>query len=240
MSVQDRREQLAENLDAVRARIDAAAESAGRDPAELTLIAVTKTWPASDVGMLVELGAQQVGENRLDELVAKQAELAQLGAVWHFIGQIQSKKAAHVGRAADVVHGVDRVKLVPLLARGATEAGRPLDCLIQVNLDPEPVPGRGGATAADVQFIADEIGSQPSLRLRGVSGVAPRGEDPRPAFEELAEVAATLGDRLPEGQRKPWISAGMTGDFEAAIACGATHLRIGTALLGDRPLPRVA
>lgn len=235
-----RRQQLQDNLDAVRTRIADAAIGCGRRPEDLTLIAVTKTWPASDVAMLVELGATDVGENRLAELEAKQHALPGIDATWHFIGQIQSNKAAAVAQRADVVHALDRPKLVRGLARGAAEAPRPLSCLIQVNLDPEPRPGRGGAQIAEVPALVELVAAEPALVLRGVSGVAPLGGDPEPAFRQLAQVAETLTDAVPVDQGSPWISAGMTGDFDVAIACGATHLRIGTALLGDRPPAQVA
>ena len=222
-----RREVLAANLAAVRERLAAAARAAGRDPGEITLIAVTKTFPASDVALLADLGIADVGENRAQEAVAKHAEVGSPPR-WHFVGTLQRNKAGLVASFADVVHSLDRIELVSALDRG-----RPLDVLIQVSLDESP--GRGGTPAAEMPALADAIGASDHLSLRGVMAVAPLGADPSPAFARLAEVAARLREDHPGAT---WISAGMSGDLEAAVAAGATHVRIGTALLGRRE-PRV-
>jgi pyridoxal phosphate enzyme (YggS family) len=225
----DRREQLAGNLRAVHARIDAAATAASRDPAEVTLVVVTKTWPASDVRLLAELGVSHVGENRDQEGAPKAAALADLTLRWHFIGQLQTNKVKSVARYADVVESVDRGRLVTALDRAATDAQRTISCLIQVGLD--AVPGRGGVPADRVDELAEAIAGSPALTLAGVMAVAPLGEDPLPAFERLAAVAAELRRSHPEARA---ISAGMSGDLEAAVACGATHVRVGSAVLGQR------
>jgi pyridoxal phosphate enzyme (YggS family) len=228
-----RRAELAANLAAVRERMAAAARAAGRSPDELTLIAVTKTFPASYVRLLAELGVADVGENRAQEAAAKHAD-AGAPPRWHFIGTLQRNKAALVASFADVVHSVDRPELVTALDRARVA---PLDVLVQVSLDPvdsSGAPGRGGARTADVVGLADLVAATAQLRLRGVMAVAPVGPDPAGAFARLAETAAQVRAAHPEAL---WISAGMSGDLEAAVAAGATHVRIGTALLGRREPP---
>jgi pyridoxal phosphate enzyme (YggS family) len=232
-----RRAELSANLAAVRARIAAAGAAAGRDPAEVTLIAVTKTWPLSDVRHLVELGVRDVGENRDAEAREKAQEAAASGVTgirWHFIGQVQSNKARSIARYADAVHSVDRLRLVTALSTGAVEAGRTVDALLQVDLDPAGGDvGRGGVAPGGVPELADAVASAPGLRLRGVMAVAPLGRDPAPAFATLAEVAARLRSDHPDAV---WISAGMSGDLEVAVGAGATHVRVGSGLLGNRAL----
>ncbi|RNL80455.1 YggS family pyridoxal phosphate-dependent enzyme [Nocardioides marmorisolisilvae] len=227
-----RREELASNLDAVHDRIRAACDAAGRDVAEVGLVVVTKYFPASDVRLLADLGVTDVGENKHQEAQGKAAECADLGLRWHFIGGLQSNKAAAVAGYADVVESVDRLKLVPGLSRGAGERGAVVDCLVQVSLDPPGAGGRSGADPAQVPELAGAIAAAEHLRLVGVMAVAPLGEPPLPAFERLAQVAATLRADHPEARM---ISAGMSGDLEDAIRCGATRLRIGSSVLGTRP-----
>ncbi|MBO9520346.1 MAG: YggS family pyridoxal phosphate-dependent enzyme [Nocardioidaceae bacterium] len=231
----DRRAELEASLAAVRERIARACAAAGRSAEEVTLVVVTKFFPASDVRILADLGVRAVGENRHQEAEAKAAECADLGLSWHFIGSIQSNKAAAIARYADVVESVDRVKLVGALDRGAHESGRAVDCLVQVSLDPPGRAGRSGADASDVRRVAAALEEAGSLRLRGVMAVAPLGEPARPAFEHLAEVAAQLRAEHPGATV---VSAGMSGDLEDAVACGATHVRIGSAVLGPRPVTR--
>ena len=226
----DRVAELRENLAAVRARIAAACDRAGRDPAEITLIAVTKTFPASDVRLLAGLGITDVGENRDQEAAPKAAACEGLALRWHFIGQLQVNKCASVVRYCAVVHSVDRSKLVRALASRAEAAGRVVTCLIQVSLD--DAVGRGGAVSAQVPDLASEIAAEPSLRLGGVMAVAPLGQPARPAFARLRTVANDLLSAHPGASV---ISAGMSGDLDDAIAEGATHVRVGTALLGGRP-----
>jgi len=223
-----RRDELAANLAAVRARMAAAARAAGRSPDELTLVAITKTFPAEDVALLADLGVADVGENRAQEAAAKHAAVP-APLRWHFVGTLQRNKAALVASFADVVHSVDRSELVTALDRAATAR---LDVLVQVSLDDSP--GRGGAAVADVPALAARVTASEHLVLRGLMAVAPLGADPGPAFERLAAAAARLRADHPEAT---WISAGMSGDLEAAVAAGATHVRIGTALLGRRPPP---
>jgi pyridoxal phosphate enzyme (YggS family) len=227
-----RRDEIAAGLDAVRRRVTAAARSAARDPAEVALVVVTKFFPASDVRLLAELGVADVGENRHPEAGDKHAECADLGLRWHFIGGLQSNKAAVVASYADVVESVDRVKLVGPLDRGAQDRPEPVDVLLQVSLDPPGREGRSGADPDDLPALADAVEGASHLRLRGLMAVAPLGEEPRPAFDRLAELRASFVERHPDAG---WLSAGMSNDFEAAIEAGATHVRVGSAILGARP-----
>jgi pyridoxal phosphate enzyme (YggS family) len=230
---------LAANLRAVRARIDAAARTAGRDPSSVTLLAVSKTWPAADVRALTALGQRDFGENRAQELVDKAAQLtdpADRALRWHFIGQLQRNKAAAVARLGAVVHSVDRNSLARVLDRVGQEQGRPVEVFVQVDLGGPPgdLATRGGRPPDDVPALADLVADSAGLALRGLMAVAPRDSDPGPAFERLAALAARVRADHPEAVD---VSAGMSSDLEAAIAAGATVVRVGTALFGDRPLP---
>jgi pyridoxal phosphate enzyme (YggS family) len=226
-----RRTELRESLAALRARIAAACVAAGRPESEVALIAVTKTFPVSDIRLLSELGIIDVGENKDQEAAPKAAECAALGLSlsWHFVGQLQVNKAASVASYADVVHSVDRQRLVSALGRRAVAAGRQLRCLIQVSLD--GAQGRGGALPGEVAGLADAIAAEPGLALGGVMAVAPRGAPPRAAFARLREISDLMCSVHPAATA---ISAGMSTDLEQAIAEGATLVRIGTALLGGR------
>ena len=229
-----RREEVAANLRAVRKRIATACAEAGRSADEVTLTVVTKYFPPTDVRLLADLGVTDVGENKHQEAEAKAAECADLGLRWHFIGNLQSNKAAAVASYADVVESVDRPKVLAGLTKGAHRRGVRLDCLVQVNLDPDAGAGsgRGGAAPADVVALAERLSGTEHLRLRGVMAVAPPGEDPRPAFERLARLADEVRRVEPDAT---WVSAGMSGDLEDAVRTGATHVRIGSAVLGPRP-----
>jgi pyridoxal phosphate enzyme (YggS family) len=236
-----RRDEIAGNLATVHERIASACADAGRSPDEVTLTVVTKYFPASDVRLLAALGVTDVGENKHQEAEAKAAELRDLSLRWHFVGKLQSNKAAAVARYADVVESVDRTKLLKGLSAGAHQRGATLDCLVQVNLDPGAEmaagsgAGRGGAAPADVPALAEAVAAAEGLRLRGVMAVAPLGEDPRPAFERLARLADEVRRVDPSAT---WVSAGMSGDLEDAVRTGATHVRIGSAVLGPRPPER--
>jgi len=227
-----RRAEIEAGLQAVRARIAAACAAAGRDAGEVTLIAVTKTFPVSDIRLLSELGVREVGENKDQEAAAKAAECQALGLplTWHFVGQLQVNKCASVVRYADVIHSVDRPRLVTALGSRARAAARVITCLVQISLDGDP--HRGGATAADVPALAAAIEQEDGLVLGGVMAVAPLGAAPARAFAALGEIAQQVRAAHPAATI---ISAGMSADLEEAIAAGATHVRIGTALLGGRP-----
>ena len=234
MSTVARAEQLAAGLDAVRERIARAADAADRDPAEIGLVVVTKFFPASDVRLLADLGVTDVGENRHQEAGEKAAACADLGLRWHFIGGLQSNKAAAVARYADVVESVDRPKLLGPLSRGAAERpdGGPAEVLLQVSLDPPDAEHRAGVAPESLAELAARAVATEGLRLAGLMAVAPLGEDPSAAFERLAQVRAELLAEHPEAST---LSAGMSGDLEQAIAHGATHVRVGSAILGPRP-----
>jgi pyridoxal phosphate enzyme (YggS family) len=228
-----RRDEIAANLDRVHSRIAAACAEADRDPAEVRLVVVTKFFPAADVRLLAELGVSDVAENRHQEAEAKAAECADVaGLRWHFVGGLQSNKAAAVARYAEVVHSVDRAKLVSRLDAGAHDRGRPVDVLLQVSLDPPGTAGRAGADPAELAELGDRVVGAGMLRLRGLMAVAPLGEDPAAAFARLSAVRQEFLEAHPTAD---WLSAGMSGDLEAAIAVGATHVRVGTAVLGSRP-----
>jgi pyridoxal phosphate enzyme (YggS family) len=233
-------ERLGSNLRAVEARLDAAAVAAGRRREDLVLVAVSKTRPASDIAALAALGVADFGESRWQELSAKNAELAGSAAAhpgapsavlrWHYVGRLQRNKARSVAAVAAAVHSLDRVELCGPLARGAAEAGRVVEVFLQVSLDGDP--SRGGVAIADLPALADEVaGGKSSLRLAGLMAVPPLGAPPEPAFALLHDLSAQIRVAHPGAGA---ISAGMSGDLEAAVAAGATHLRIGTALFGSR------
>ena len=234
-STEERRAQLATNLERVRTRIALACDEAGRSPDEVTLTVVTKFFPASDVRLLAGLGVRHVGENRHPEALAKAGECADLDLTWHFIGALQSNKASAVAAYASVVESVDREKLLAALGRGAHAADRVLDVLVQVSLDEATGTGRAGIAPDRVLGLAEAVATTPGLRLRGLMAVAPLGRDPQPGFTKLAALAAEVREGHPDAT---WVSAGMSGDLETAVRCGATHVRIGSAVLGERPAKR--
>jgi PLP dependent protein len=228
----ERRDEVATNLATVRQRIATACADVDRSPDDVHLVVVTKFFPASDVRLLADLGVTDVGENRHQEAEAKAAECADLGLTWHFIGGLQSNKAAAVASYAHVVESVDRAKLVAPLDRGAHRRSHAVDVLLQVTLDPPGSSGRSGADPADLPALAAAVADAGMLRLRGLMAVAPLDEDPRPAFERLAGIREGFVADHPDAT---WLSAGMSGDLEHAVRAGATHVRIGSAVLGSRP-----
>ncbi|TWP35180.1 YggS family pyridoxal phosphate-dependent enzyme [Leekyejoonella antrihumi] len=233
----DRTRALAHGLQRVEERIAAACEQAGRTREEVRLIVVTKFFPAADVLRLHALGVTDIGENRHQEASAKIAELpsaARRDLTVHFIGQLQSNKAAHVVGYADVVQSVDRTKVVRALDRAAAAAGRECTVLLQVDLAGDDT-GRGGAAPAELSDLAAAAGRAEHLRLQGVMAVAPLGGNAREAFERLRRIANEVRVNHPLAT---WISAGMSGDLEDAVLAGATHLRVGSAILGSRPPQR--
>ena len=230
-----RQDEIATGLRTVRARIEAACVAVGRDPDLVTLVAVTKTFPATDIRLLAALGVTDVGENRDQEAGAKHAECADLPLRWHFVGQLQRNKVRSVASYADVVHSVDRLSLVTALSTAAHDAGREITALVQVNLDEDGGgDGRGGVPPDLAPDLADAVDLAAGLRLGGVMAVAPLGGDVDAAFARLARAGERIRDQHPDATI---VSAGMSGDLEQAIRHGATHVRIGTALLGHRPPP---
>jgi PLP dependent protein len=237
----DRRAELAAGLAHVRARIADACAAAGRDRAEVTMIAVTKTYPASDVVALADLGVTDVGENRDQEAAGKAHEVAAAGVTprWHFIGRLQRNKARSVVRYADVVQSVDSVRLARALDAAATGRDGPLPALVQVSIDGDPARGGALPDSADPDAglgpVAEAVATAPGLRLAGLMAVAPLGWEPERAFARLAEVYESFRSVHPGAVA---LSAGMSGDLEIAIRYGATHVRVGSALLGMRPTLR--
>ncbi|MFB7559123.1 YggS family pyridoxal phosphate-dependent enzyme [Streptomyces brevispora] len=234
----DRKAELAANLAQVEERIASACAAAGREREEVTLVVVTKTYPASDVRILHELGVRQVAENRDQDAAPKAAACADLSLRWHFVGQLQTNKVRSVASYADFVQSVDRVKLVNALSAAAGRDGRELGCLIQVALDAESGERgeRGGVAPDGVEELAAAVESAPGLRLAGLMTVAPLAGPfagrQRAAFDRLMEISSRLRGNHPAANM---VSAGMSADLEDAVAAGATHVRVGTAVLGVRP-----
>ncbi|WP_330176267.1 YggS family pyridoxal phosphate-dependent enzyme [Streptomyces sp. NBC_01498] len=233
-----RADELAENLHTVESRIAAACAAAGRERDEVTLIVVTKTYPASDVRLLHQLGVRHVAENRDQDAAPKAAACSDLSLTWHFVGQLQTNKVRSVAGYADVVQSVDRVKLVSALSAAAGRADRRLGTLIQVALDADSGArgDRGGVAPDGIGELAAAVAGAPGLRLDGLMTVAPltgpyAGRQPA-AFERLMELSSLLRADHPAANM---VSAGMSADLEAAVTAGATHVRVGTAVLGVRP-----
>ena len=224
-----RREEIGMHLDAVRAEIATSARAAGRQPEEITLVVVTKTFPASDVEHLAALGVLDAGENREQEGSTKASEvLAPIN--WHFIGQLQRKKVKSVLEWASVIHSVDRLDLAEEVVKRAVAREQVLRVLVQVSLD--GAQGRAGARRSELSEIASLLSTSPMVDLAGLMAVAPLDEDPRAAFQNLQAIRADFIREFPEAL---WCSAGMSGDFAAAIEFGATHVRVGSSILGSRP-----
>jgi len=234
-----RRSELVASLGALRGRIADACAAAGRPALSVTLIAITKTYPAADAATLAELGVGDMGESRDQEASAKAAAVRELlpqrEVRWHFVGRLQRKKSRSVASYAHAVHSVDRPELATALADAVRaeidHAGRaPMQVFVQASLDGDP--GRGGVVRAELPAVADAVARRPELILRGVMAVAPLDADPEAAFADLATLSEELRTRHPDADA---ISAGMSQDLEQAVSYGATHLRVGTALLGRRP-----
>ncbi len=227
----DRRLELQTNLQEVERDIADACIAANRNRDDVTLIAVTKTWPASDVDLLAGLGVTDVGENRDQEAKPKHEEVQAKNLIWHAIGQLQTNKAKSVAAWADVVHSVDRTDLVTALTKAVVGRQAPLGVLIQINLDPNPTENRGGVLPGELMELASLISSCDGLKLRGVMGVAPLAGDDDLAFSKLQGYSNQIQSSFLDAN---WISAGMSGDFATALKYGATHLRIGSSILGNR------
>jgi len=250
---EQRREDIQAGLVRARQRISRACELAGRAADEVSLVVVTKTFPSSDVAILAELGCRDVGENRDQEARSKVEELQHSVVAntaanlrWHMIGQLQTNKARSVASWADVVESVDRPELAIALDKaardkaardgvaqngGAQDGAAALQVLIQVNLDPSPTPGRGGVIPEQLPQLIEVVQGSSNLLLRGLMGVAPFPGDPLAAFERLYGLWQALRDQIPAADV---LSAGMSDDLEAAIAAGATQVRLGSAVLGHR------
>jgi hypothetical protein len=225
----ERRAGLVTALGAVRARIADACTAAGRDPRSVTLIAVTKTYPLADIATLHELGVLDVGENRDQDAKAKAEALFGLGLHWHFVGRVQTNKAASISRYAYAVHSLDRPEAVAAFAKATAERAAPLEAFVQISLDGDC--SRGGAAESDLLQLADAVVAAPGLELRGVMAVPPMAADLDASFARLAEFSAAVRAEHPTADA---ISGGMSADFDIAVKYGATHVRVGTALLGRR------
>jgi pyridoxal phosphate enzyme (YggS family) len=234
----DRKHELAANLAKVEERITAACAAAGRPREDVTLIVVTKTYPADDVRILSELGVRHVAENRDQDAAPKAAACSDLPLTWHFVGQLQTNKVRSVVGYADVVQSVDRARLVTALSKEAVRAGREVGCLLQVALDAgESGRGeRGGVAPGGIEELADLVAGSDGLRFDGLMTVAPlTGEyagRQQAAFEHLMDLSTYVRRTHPAANM---VSAGMSADLEQAVAAGATHVRVGTAVLGVRP-----
>jgi PLP dependent protein len=228
----DRTRVIAARRGEIEARIAAACERAGRDPADVTLVAVTKTHPVASIAAALAAGLTHFGENRVQELAAKRAALPEASATWHLIGHVQTNKARDAVRSADLVHGVDSARLAEALARRAEADGRRLPVLVQVNVSGEA--SKQGCSPEDAAALVAVVAALPELHLDGLMTLAAPADDPetiRPQFRLLR----TLRDRLQTPDLAlPVLSMGMSGDYEVAVEEGATHVRIGTALFGAR------
>jgi pyridoxal phosphate enzyme (YggS family) len=218
----NRKEEITRNLEDVKERINRAAESAGRDPAEVNLIVVTKTFPISDIEILRDLGEANFGENR-DQEAGPKAEI--ISATWHFQGQIQSNKIKSICQWADVIHSISSENEILKFA----QSERKHQLFLQVSLDGQA--GRGGASPAELVQLADLVNESNNLELLGLMAVAPLGVEPEKAFADLAQINQGFQSQFPNSK---YLSAGMSGDFEAAIKFGATHIRVGSSILGSR------
>lgn len=224
---------LSQRLADVRGGIADAARLAGRSVDDITTVVVTKFQPVSLVQELLELGVRDFGESRHQEAQGKATELAGTGIRWHFVGQLQGKKARQVRAYASVIHSVDRESLVTGLATTEAESGevgKTVDCFVQVNLTADPA--RGGVSIPDLAPLVERVLAAPGLRLLGLMAVAPREADPKRSFALVSELGSQMRGIAPDAR---YLSMGMSQDYAAAIAEGATHLRIGTAITGNRP-----
>lgn len=219
--------EIAAALAAVEFQIAAAAAKAGRDRSEITLIAVTKTYPASDVEILRNLGVQNFGENRNEEGEAKSA---QVSGTWHFQGQVQSRKLRDIAGWASFIHSLDSAEHVEKLSRIATELGREISIFLQLSLD--GAPDRGGVIKSELAALADSVANLPQIKLVGLMCVPPVEYEHERAFSEIAEIHQGFLTNYPAAT---FLSAGMSSDYQIAISHGATHLRIGSQILGSRP-----
>lgn len=222
--------EIADNLAKIMERVDRACALAARNPSEITLIAVTKTYPASDLEILSELGIKNVGENKDQEAREKHSEIKS-DLDWHFVGQLQTNKVKSVVNYADFIHSVDRIRLAREINKSAQLISKRIQVFIQVDLGGDD-PNRGGVSGEGLIELAQWVSESSNLDMAGLMAVAPLGEDPPAAFARLADIRSDFLKLHPTANL---LSAGMSGDFEQAIGFGATHLRIGSLLLGVRP-----
>jgi len=224
--MKSRADQITESLGSVEARISAAAESSGRKRSDITLIAVTKTYPVSDATILQSLGVNNFGENRSEEGAEKSS---QVSGTWHFQGQVQSRKLRDIAGWATFIHSIDSPAHAEKLSRICTELGKDITIFLQLSLD--GVPERGGVVAAEIFALAEKVSDMPNIKLAGLMCVPPVSFEHQRAFSDIADIHQRFIATFPKALL---LSAGMSSDFEVAIAHGATHLRVGSQILGSR------
>ncbi len=231
---------VAARLAAVRARLDAAARAAGRDPADVSLIAVTKGFPVDAAFAAFDAGARDLGENRVQELVPKMDAFEATGRTvrWHLIGTLQRNKVKYVAGRVAMIHSIDGPELLAEVSARSAAMGVVTDVLLQVNVSGEPT--KHGFDAAECPGVLQAAVALTGVRVRGLMTMAPLSDDPadvRPVFEGLAALQARLLAGMDPAAAAAFdvLSMGMSHDFETAVACGATHVRVGTAVLGERP-----
>ena len=222
-----RKDQILSNLESVNEKISAAAQAAGRSPSEITLIAVTKTFPVSDLEILYELGVRNFGENR-DQEAAPKVGVLPADITWHFQGGIQSNKLKSISNWASVIHSVDKLKYAQMISQFSV--GKTKEIFIQVSLDTLPQ-SREGVDPADLMQLAEQIMSLPNLEVKGLMAVAPLDQPTAQAFVRLQQIQQKFIQLYPAASS---LSSGMSGDYELAISLGATHVRIGSSILGNR------
>lgn len=222
-----RKDQILSNLESVKEKISAAAQAAGRSPSEITLIAVTKTFPVSDLEILYELGVRNFGENR-DQEAAPKVGVLPADITWHFQGGIQSNKLKSISNWASVIHSVDKFKYAQMISQFSV--GKTKEIFIQVSLDTLPQ-SREGVDPADLMQLAEQIMSLPNLEVKGLMAVAPLDQPTEQAFVRLQQIQRKFIQLYPAASS---LSSGMSGDYELAISLGATHVRIGSSILGNR------
>ena len=222
-----RKDQILSNLELVKAKISTAAQAAGKSPSEITLIAVTKTFPVSDLEILYELGVRNFGENRDQEAAPKVSALP-ADITWHFQGGIQSNKLKSISNWASVIHSVDKFKYAQMISQFSV--GKTKEIFIQVSLDTLPQ-SREGVDPADLMQLAEQIMSLPNLEVKGLMAVAPLDQPTEQAFVRLQQIQQKFIQLYPAASS---LSSGMSGDYELAISLGATHVRIGSSILGNR------
>ncbi len=224
--------EIAENYKKIKTRILDACNKTGRNPTEVTLIAITKTYPANDIDLLKSLGIENVGENKDQEASLKFNEVKNK-FTWHFVGQLQTNKVKSVLQYADYIHSIDRLNLVKEVQKISQRMHKTQKVLIQIDLDEtENDENRGGVNPQKLLELAQEISKCPNLELSGLMSVAPLNMKPKEAFAKLEKIQSEFLKSYPLAKM---LSAGMSDDLEEAILHGATHLRIGSALLGERP-----
>ena len=222
-----RKDEIHSNLELVKAKSSTAAQAAGRAPSEITLIAVTKTFPVSDLEILHELGVRNFGENRDQEAVPKVGVLP-ADITWHFQGGIQSNKLKSISNWASVIHSVDKFKYAQMISQFSVDKTK--EIFIQVSLDTLPQ-SREGVDPADLMQLAEQIMSLPNLQVKGLMAVAPLDQPTEQAFVRLQQIQQKFIQLYPAASS---LSSGMSGDYELAISLGATHVRIGSSILGNR------